>query len=45
MIPHKFYYYKIFHKFKEEFDAIEVVVIFRWQFDKANNFILTAYPD
>jgi hypothetical protein len=26
-----------------EFDEIEVVVIFRWQHDKPNNFIVTAY--
>jgi len=25
-------------------DHIEVVVAFRWQMDKPNNFVITAYP-
>jgi len=44
LIPSKFYYNKKFPHLNEEFDEVEVVVLFRWQNDQPNNFILTAYP-
>ena len=43
MIPYKFYYSKRFPRLSEEFDAIEAVVLFKWQNDQPNNFIITAY--
>lgn len=39
----KFYYKKRVH-FLDRFSAIEVVVLFRWQKDQTNNFVVTAYP-
>lgn len=43
LIPNKFFYNKKLRQFIEDFDEIEVVVIFRWQHEKPNNFIVTAY--
>jgi len=43
LIPNKFFYNKKLRQLIEDFDEIEVVVIFRWQDDKPNNFIVTAY--
>jgi len=40
-----FYYNKTFHQLTGKLKSIEVVVIFRWQDDRPNNFIVTAYPD
>lgn len=39
-----FYYRKKFVALHEDFDTIEVVVYFRWQFNAPNNFVMTAYP-
>ena len=44
MIPYKFFYNKKFPNLSEDFDEIEVVVLFKWKNDQPNNFILTAYP-
>ncbi len=43
LIPGKFFYDKKLRQLIEDFDEMEVVVIFRWQHDKPNNFIVTAY--
>lgn len=43
LIPDKFFYNKKFRRLIEGYDEIEVVVIFRWQDDLPNNFIVTAY--
>lgn len=39
-----FYYTKAFSRFGGKFTGIEVVVIFDWQMNQPNNFVLTAYP-
>lgn len=41
----KFYYNKKFWNLRGRFEEIEVVVLCRWQKDRPNNFILTAYPN
>jgi hypothetical protein len=44
LLPDKFYYNKKFPHFLDDYDEIEVVVIFRWHQGKPNSFIITAYP-
>lgn len=39
-----FYYNKNFLNLHEVFDDIDVVVVFRWQSNVPNHFIVTAYP-
>lgn len=39
-----FYYKKAFPRLAGRLTAIEVVVVFQWQINQPNNFILTAYP-
>jgi hypothetical protein len=39
-----FYYNKKFANLHEDFDEIEAVVIFSWQLNVPNNFVVTAYP-
>lgn len=43
LIPNKFFYNKKLRQLIEGFDEIEVVVVYRWQADKPNNFVVTAY--
>ncbi len=43
LIPNKFFYNKELQHLFADFNEIEVVVFFRWQDDKPNNFIVTAY--
>jgi hypothetical protein len=40
----KYYYTKSFHHTGKRFNKLEVVVVCRWQLNKPNNFIFTAYP-
>jgi len=40
-----FYYHRLFHQLRGKLKSIEVVVVFHWQGDQPNNFIVTAYPD
>jgi hypothetical protein len=42
--PDTFYYTKKFRQLKGWLREIEAVVVFHWQGDKPNNFVLTAYP-
>jgi len=42
--PEKFYYKKRMQFLIDGLDHMEVVVAFRWQMDKPNNFVVTAYP-
>ncbi len=39
-----FYYDRKFIDLHKDFDEIEVVVVFAWQLNTTNNFIVTAYP-
>jgi hypothetical protein len=42
--PDPFFYKKTFRHLKGRLNKIEVVVVFHWQGDKPNNFVVTAYP-
>ncbi len=44
LLPDKFYYNKRFPLLLDGYGEIEVVVLFRWQSGKPNNFVVTAYP-